>query len=428
MVYDAGFCNNFFIVGAINYYLSETPMAQKNYLTHLECSKTGKIYEAGELHNTSEAGVPLLARYDLEKMGRDFSKSMLRNRPPTMWRYREFLPVTDEKYIVSLGEGFTPLRETKRLGKAVGKQNLFVKDESLNPTGSFKARGIASALSAAIERGVTKFAIPSAGNAAGALSAYAAEAGCEAHVFMPEDTPRAFSLECEYYGANIELVDGLISDCGKIVQERKSSEGWFEVSTLKEPYRLEGKKTMGLELAEQMNWQLPDVIVYPTGGGTGLLGMWKAFKELQEMGWIEGDLPRMVVVQTAGCAPMVKAFEEGKEHAEHWPGATTVASGLRVPNAIGDFLILDVLRQSNGTAVAVTDEDLIHYSRVMAEHTGIFPAPEGGATLAALIELKEQGWVQADESVVLFNTGSGFKYMNALDSFSTIEQKQTEPV
>lgn len=403
-------------------------MTNNNYLTHLECSKTGKMYEAGKLHNISEAGVPLLARYDLEKMARDLSKSMLHNRPSTMWRYREFLPIADENCIITLGEGFTPLRETKRLGEAVGKVHLFVKDESLNPTGSFKARGISSAISAAIERGVTNFAIPSAGNAASALSAYAAEAGCEAHVFMPEDTPRAFRLECEYYSANIELVDGLISDCGKIVQERKSSEGWFEVSTLKEPYRLEGKKTMGLELAEQMNWQLPDVIVYPTGGGTGLLGMWKAFKELQEMGWIEGDLPRMVVVQTSGCAPMVKAFEEGKEHADHWPDATTVASGLRVPNAIGDFMILDVLRQSNGSAVAVTDEDLIHYSRVMAEHTGIFPAPEGGATLAALIKLKEQGWIQPDESVVLFNTGSGFKYMDALDNLSSIQQKQTEPV
>lgn len=401
-------------------------MATKNYLTHLECSKTGKIYEAGELHNTSDAGVPLLARYDLEKMAQDLSKSMLQNRPATMWRYREFLPIADENCIVSLGEGFTPLRETKTLGEAVDKARLFVKDESLNPTGSFKARGIASALSAAIERGVTNFAIPSAGNAAGALSAYAAEAGCGAHVFMPEDTPRAFRLECEYYGADIELVDGLISDCGKIVQERKEREGWFEVSTLKEPYRLEGKKTMGLELAEQMNWQLPDVIVYPTGGGTGLLGMWKAFMELQQMGWIEGELPRMVVVQTAGCAPMVKAFEEGKEHAEPWPNASTVASGLRVPQAIGDFMILDVLRQSNGNAVAITDEELIHYSRVMAEHTGIFPAPEGGATLAALVKLKEQGWVQPDESVVLFNTGTGFKYMDALDSLAARPQEQME--
>jgi threonine synthase len=327
-----------------------------------------------------------------------------------------------------MGEGFTPLRQADSLGKTIGGQELLIKDESLNPTGSFKARGISAAISAALERGATMFAIPSAGNAAGALAAYAAAAGCEAHVFMPDDTPRAFVLECEYYGAHVELIDGLISDCGKIVQERKEQEGWFDVSTLKEPYRLEGKKTMGLELAEQMNWKLPDVIIYPTGGGTGLLGMWKAFKELQEMGWIDGPLPRMVVVQTAGCAPIVRAFDNHQPKAEHWENARTVASGLRVPDAIGDFMILDVLNQSEGNAVSVTDEELVRYSKVMAEHTGIFPAPEGGATLAALVKLKERQWVQPEEKVVLFNTGSGFKYMDALDSPAKLQQKQTEPI
>ncbi len=403
-------------------------MQQTKYLTHLECSKTANTYDADTLHNTSEAGVPLLARYDLQSVAENLSPDAFKGREPTMWRYRELLPIADDKFRISLGEGFTPLRKTPSLGDAVGGQQLFVKDESLNPTGSFKARGISSAISAALERGATTFAIPSAGNAAGALSAYAAEAGCETHVFMPKDTPRAFRLECQYYGAEVELVDGLISDCGEIVQQRKDKEGWFDISTLKEPYRLEGKKTMGYELAEQLNWELPDVIIYPTGGGTGLLGMWKAFKELEELGWIEGPLPRMVVVQTAGCAPIVKAFEEGHDHAEYWENAQTVASGLRVPGAIGDFMILGVLSQSKGNAVAVSDKELIEYSKIMAEHTGIFPAPEGGATLAALLKLKDRGWVEPDEKVVLFNTGTGFKYMDALDSLNSISQQQTEPV
>lgn len=383
-----------------------------SYLTHLECSKTGAEYDAQELHNTSEKGAPLLARYDLQEVGEVLQKSRLVHRPHNMWRYKELLPVEDEKYCISLGEGCTPLRKADHLGAAIGGQKLFIKDESLNPTGSFKARGISAAVSAALERGVTQFAIPSAGNAAGALAAYVAEAGCEAHVFMPDDTPLAFRLECEYYGAQIELVDGLISDCGHIVQEQKEKKGWFDVSTLKEPYRLEGKKTMGLELAEQMNWELPDVIIYPTGGGTGLLGMWKAFQELKQLGWIDDQMPRMVVVQSAGCAPIVKAFEEGKTHAEPWENAHTVASGLCVPEAIGDFMILDVLQQSNGYAISVTDEELLHYSKMMAKHTGIFPAPEGGATLAALVQLKNRRKIKPENKVVLFNTGTGFKYID----------------
>ncbi len=401
-------------------------MPDNCYLTHLECSKTGKKYNSTPLQNISDAGVPLLARYDLKRIADTIKKSAFVGCRSDIWRYKELLPIADEKYRISLGEGFTPLRNTEGLGDAIGGQNLWIKDESLNPTDSFKARGLAVAVSAALERGVSKFAIPSAGNAASALAAYAAEAGVEANVFMPADTPRAFITECQYYGANVELVDGVISDCGRIVQERKEQEGWFDVSTLKEPYRLEGKKTMGLELAEQMDWQLPDVIVYPTGGGTGLLGMWKAFRELQQLGWITGPLPRMMVVQTSGCAPIVRAFENGDDEARHWDHPETVASGLRVPDAIGDFMILNVLRESNGQAVSVTDEELLHYTKVMAEHTGIFPAPEGGATLAALVKLKNQQWIQPDEKTVLFNTGSGFKYIDVLKDVPEL-RRQAEP-
>lgn len=384
------------------------------FLTHLECSKTGQKYEADSLHNLSQAGAPLLARYDLDRIKANLTTTDFKDRPPDMWRYKELLPVKDKTMQISLGEGFTPLRKVNTLGRNLGFDNLFIKDESLNPTGSFKARGISAAISAALQRGAGAFAIPSAGNAAGALAAYAAEAGAAAHVFMPKDTPLAFKLECEFYGAYVELIDGLITDCGRIVEERKEAEGWYEVSTLKEPYRLEGKKTMGYELAEQCNWQLPDVVIYPTGGGTGLIGMWKAFDEMEELGWIGSKRPRMVSVQTEGCAPIVKAFHNKMKTAEPWQNAKTVVSGLRVPHAVGDFLILEALYKSEGTAVAVSDEELIDYSKIMAKHTGIFPAPEGGATLAALIKLKERQWIGKDEKAVLFNTGSGFKYMEAL--------------
>lgn len=386
------------------------------FLTHLECSKTGRKYDAGTLRNLSEAGCPLFARYDLDSIRRNIDKTVFKERGPDMWRYHELLPVSDKTYRISLGEGFTPLRNVDTLSGKLGLRNLYIKDESLNPTGSFKARGISAAISAALERGATAFAMPSAGNAAGALSAYAAEAGVSAHVFMPEDTPLAFKLECEYYGAEMELIDGLITDCGQIIQERKQKEGWYEVSTLKEPYRVEGKKTMGFELAEQCQWELPDVVIYPTGGGTGLIGMWKAFDEMEALGWIGSKRPRMVSVQTEGCAPIVKAFNNNMKSAEPWQNAQTVVSGLRVPSAIGDFLILEALYESEGTAVAVSDEELIDYSRLMARHTGIFPAPEGGATLAALMKLKERQWIDDDEKIVLFNTGSGFKYMEALNS------------
>lgn len=397
------------------------------FLTHLECSKTGKKYSARTQQNLSKAGAPLLARYDLPAVKDKVNKEDLKGRSFNMWRYSELLPVAQHDFIISLGEGGTPLRKVETLGRHLNFSNLFIKDESLNPTGSFKARGLSAAVSSALERGAKAFAIPSAGNAAGALSAYAAEAGTEAHVFMPKDTPRAFQMECDYFGANVELVDGLITDCGKKVKELKDQEGWFEVSTLKEPYRIEGKKTMGFELAEQLNWNLPDVIIYPTGGGTGLIGMWKAFQELEQMGWIGSKRPRMVAVQTEGCAPIVHAFDEGLNEAEPWEEAETAASGLRVPQAIGDFIILEALHKSQGSAVAVSDEELLHYSRVMAQHTGILPAPEGGATLAGLMKLREQQLISPDEQVVLFNTGSGYKYQETLVGQEGSESSFTIP-
>jgi threonine synthase len=323
------------------------------------------------------------------------------------------LPVEREENVVSLGEGWTPLLRAARLGGQLGMGNLFIKDESLNPTQSFKARGMTAAISMAKELGARKLAVPSAGNAAGALAAYAARAGLEAHIFMPRDTPRANVVECEQTGAHVTLMDGLITDCGAEVGRRKEAEGWFDVSTLKEPYRIEGKKTMGYELAEQFDWTLPDVILYPTGGGTGLIGMWKAFDEMEEMGWIDGKRPRMVTVQASGCAPIVRAFEEGKRFADEFPNAATTASGLRVPRAIGDFLILDALRASKGTAIAVTDAELIAATREIGAAEGLFVAPEGAACLPALRKLIDAGEVDRDERVVIFNTGAGVKYLES---------------
>ncbi|MGD8426519.1 MAG: threonine synthase [Balneolaceae bacterium] len=393
-------------------------------LSHLECSRTGKKYRMDTLQNLSDVGAPLLARYDFEKVCQTVGRKDLSERREDMWRYAELLPVHDAQNIISMGEGFTPLLSVKKLREFTGFRRLFVKDEALNPTGSFKARGQSSALSAAIERGARKFAIPSAGNAAGAMAAYAAQAGCEAHVFMPEDTPEAFKLECEYYGAAVELIEGVISDCGKIVASRKDNEEWYEVSTLKEPYRLEGKKTMGFELAEQFGWELPDVIIYPTGGGTGLIGMWKAFEEMEQLGWIDEKRPRMISVQAEGCAPIVRAFEENAESARIWEHPYTVASGLRVPGAVGDFLILDALRTSGGTAVSVSDDELMEYSKVLARNTGIFPAPEGGATLAALMKLEKDDLVDPEDRIVLFNTGTGFKYLEVFRQPETRTQGQ----
>jgi threonine synthase len=381
-------------------------------ITHLECAACGLEHEAQRLHNLCrECGRPLLVRYDLDRAGSSLTKESLSGRRADMWRYREVLPVESEENVVTLGEGWTPLLRTERLGKKLGLGHLYIKDESQNPTQSFKARGMTTAVSMAKELGVRKLAVPSAGNAAGALAAYSARAGIECFIFMPRDTPRANVVECEQTGAHVTLMDGLITDCGAEVGKRKEAEGWFDVSTLKEPYRIEGKKTLGYELAEQLDWTLPDVIVYPTGGGTGLIGMWKAFEEMEKMGWIGPERPRMVTVQAAGCAPIVRAFEEGKRFADEFPDAATVASGLRVPRAIGDFLILDALRESGGTAIAVTDEELIAATREIGAAEGLFCAPEGAACLPALRKMIEAGQVKPEECVVLFNTGAGVKYL-----------------
>jgi len=385
-------------------------------VTHLECAACGLRHEARRLHNLcTQCGKPLLVRYDLKRAAASLTKESLADRAPDLWRYREVLPVEHDENIVNLGEGFTPLVHASRLGAQLGLSQLYIKDEGQNPTQSFKARGMAAAVSMAKELGATKLAVPSAGNAAGALAAYAARAGLEAFIFMPNDTPRANVIECEQTGAQVTLMEGLITDCGAEVARRKEAEGWFDVSTLKEPYRIEGKKTMGYELAEQFDWELPDVIIYPTGGGTGLIGMWKAFDEMQEMGWIGSKRPRMITVQASGCAPIVRAFEEGKRFADEFPKAQTTASGLRVPRAIGDFLILDALRASGGTAIAVTDKELIDATKVIGAAEGIFCAPEGAACLPALKKLLADDSVKPDERVVLFNTGSGVKYV---ESFS----------
>jgi threonine synthase len=385
-------------------------------VTHLECAACGAHHEARQLQNLCTlCGKPLLVRYDLDRAASTLTKESLASRRTDLWRYREVLPVENDGNIVSLGEGWTPLLSVPRLAGRLGLTSLFIKDESQNPTQSFKARGMTAAVSMAKELGVRKTAVPSAGNAAGALAAYASRAGIEAHIFMPSDTPRANVIECEVTGAKVTLLDGLITDCGAEVARRKEAEGWFDVSTLKEPYRVEGKKTLGYELAEQFDWSLPDVIIYPTGGGTGLIGMWKAFDEMEQMGWIDSRRPRMVTVQAAGCAPIVRAFENGQRFADEFPNAATTASGLRVPKAIGDFLILDALRESGGTAVAVTDEELLNAAREIGALEGLFVAPEGAACLPALRKLMSDGQIQKDEQIVLFNTGAGVKY---LESFS----------
>lgn len=384
-------------------------------VTHLECALCGLRHEAGVLQNLCvECGKPLLVRYDLDAAAQTLTKGSLAERESSLWRYREVLPVSDWNNIVSFGEGWTPLLNAERLSATLPlKLNLYIKDEGQNPTQSFKARGMTAAISMAKELGVTKVAVPSAGNAAGAMAAYAARAGMEAHIFMPADTPRANVVECQQTGANVTLINGLITDCGKIVAERREDEGWFDVSTLKEPYRVEGKKTMGYELAEQLNWTLPDVIIYPTGGGTGLIGMWKAFDEMEQMGWIGPKRPRMVSVQSATCAPIVRAFEKGERFADEFENPATVASGLRVPKAIGDFLILDAIRESGGTAVAVSDDELIKAVGEIGATEGIFAAPEGAACLPALRKLMNDGLVKDGETVVLFITGSGVKYLEA---------------
>lgn len=387
-----------------------------NFLTHLECGMCGEVLPAHKVWNLCpKCSKPLLARYDLEAAKEVINPGIISRREPNMWRYRELLPVSDPANILTLGEGFTPLHHARRLGKELGFSTLYIKDEGLNPTGSFKARGLSAAVSRAKELGIKSLSIPTAGNAGGALSAYAALAGMEAHVFMPSDVPRPFINECRVLGASVTLIDGLITDCGKAAAEGVKKYGRFDVSTLKEPYRIEGKKTMGYELAEQMNWTLPDVIIYPTGGGTGLVGMWKAFDEMEKLGWIDSKRPRMVTVQSAGCAPIVKAFQEDKDFAEMWQDARTIADGLRVPAAVGDFLILRALRESSGTAVAVPDKEIMETSYLLGRTQGIFAAPEGAAALAGFIQLLRQGWIMNEERVVLFNTGSGHKYSHLWD-------------
>jgi len=382
-----------------------------SYLSHLECGMCNEILDPDKIWNLCpKCGKPLLARYDMESAKGAFSKEMLKDRAPNLWRYGEMLPLREEKYRLCLGEGFTLMKQAKRLGEEIGFEGIFIKDEGLNPTTSFKARGLGMAVSRAYELGVKEVSIPSAGNAAGAMSAYAALAGMKSFVFMPTDVPRPFISECIALGADVTLIDGLITDCGKAAAEGVKKYGRFDISTLKEPYRIEGKKTMGYEVAEQMDWILPDVIIYPTGGGTGLVGMWKAFDEMETLGWIGSKRPRMVTVQADGCAPMVRAFEQGDEFAKPWEGAKTVADGLRVPAAVGDFLIQRALRESNGAAVAVSDEELMADANLIGRTEGIFACPEGGATLTAFKKLREQGWISDNETVILFNTGSGHKY------------------
>jgi threonine synthase len=382
-------------------------------ITHLECTKCGQSLSA-EVPQTvcpKDGGV-LYARYDLVSLRKSFLPSILSGRTPTMWRYSEALPEAEP---VSLGEGFTPMLPSRELG------NVYIKDEGLNPTGSFKARGLSAAVTMARHYGLKKLAIPSAGNAAGALAAYATAAGIEAHIFMPKDVPMANRIESEYYGAHVTLVDGLISDCARMVSERRDKEGWFDVTTLKEPFRVEGKKTMGYEVAEQLGWKMPQGIIYPTGGGVGMIGMWKAFEEMEELGWIGSERPQMISVQAAGCAPVVKAWDEGAQSSEIWKGAATHASGLRVPKPYGDYIILDILRKSGGVAIAVSEGEIADAVRHWARVEGVFAAPEGAAAFAAYRKLRDSCFFDADDTVVLFNTGSGLKY---LDTFDAVEPKK----
>jgi threonine synthase len=386
------------------------------FLKGLECSACGLQHDWSRLQNLcTSCGKPLLAIVDLAAASRTLTPENLATRDKSVWRYREVLPLPGGIEPVSLGEGGTPLLRASR-SCGTDDLDLWIKDESLNPTQSFKARGMTVAVSMAKHLGATKLAVPSAGNAGGALAAYAARAGLEAHIFMPRDTPRANIVECRELGAHVTLIDGLITDCGAEIARRKTKEGWFDMSTLKEPYRVEGKKTLGYELAEQCDWQLPDVILYPTGGGTGLIGMWKAFDEMEALGWIGKKRPRMFAVQASGCAPIVRAFEMGENSAAEFPDAHTIASGLRVPKAIGDFLMLDILRQSNGGAVAVDDDEMLQTARDIGSREGLFVCPEGAACFAALKSLRSAGKIASGERVIIFNTGSGIKYLDCYQS------------
>jgi threonine synthase len=393
------------------------------FLTELVCGLCARRHSKDEIQTVCRSCArPLLARYDLRAASAALKKEQLATRESSLWRYRELLPLGSEEQPVALGEGWTPLLPVPRLSHRLGMERVWIKDESQNPTASFKARGFTLAVSMARRFGLKALAAPSAGNAGGALAAYAARAGMEAHLFMPKDTPKANIIECVTMGAHVTLVDGLITDCGREVARRKEEEGWFDVSTLKEPYRLEGKKTLGFEIGEQLDWELPDVIVYPTGGGTGLVGIWKAFAEMEELGWISSRRPRMVSVQAAGCHPIVTAFAQNERFAGEHLNAATKAAGLRVPKAIGDFLILDAIRASKGTALAVSDEEMIATARAVGAAEGLFIAPEGAACCVALAKLRQSGWVQAHESVVILNTGAGLKY---LECYADLQQTIT---
>ncbi len=387
----------------------------RSHITHLECSLSGEPCGHELPHRLNpKNGKPYLARYDLAAAAETMTKESMAEREPNMWRYREVMPVVDPANIVTLGEGFTPLRQAGRLGKHLGMSDLLIKDEGVNPTGSFKARGLSAAVSKALELKQMKLTMPSAGNAAGAMSAYAAAAGMEAHVYMPKDAPIANQIECVAYGADLNLVDGFITDAGRISGEAAEEHGLFDVSTLKEPYRAEGKKTMGYEIVEQLGFEVPDVVIYPTGGGTGIVGIWKALDEMEQLGWIGSERPRMVCVQAEGCAPLVTAYNKGEEFADPFPNPKTLAAGMRVPAAVGDFLVIRAVRESGGTALTVTDDQMVDSVRDMSSFEGIFPAPEGGATLSALQLLLDSGEIGKDERVVLLNTGSAVKYLDVL--------------
>ncbi len=386
-------------------------------ITYLECSKCGERLSAGQPHTVCpKDGGSLYVRYDLGNIKKTFTRESLAGGPGSMWRYAAVLPDADP---VTLGEGFTPMLPSRQT------PNVFIKDEGINPTGSFKARGLSAAVTMAKAYGLKKVAIPSAGNAASALAAYAAAAGIEAHIFMPQDVPQANRIECQSYGAHVTLVDGLIGDCARIIGERKQQEGWFDISTLKEPFRIEGKKTMGYEVAEQLGWRVPEAIIYPTGGGVGLIGMWKAFDEMQQLGWIGGKRPKMIVVQAAGCAPIPKAWDEHKPVSEAWQNAATLAAGLRVPKAYGDYIILDILKQSGGTAVAVTDDEIMQAFQQWAREEGVFAAPEGAASLACYQKLRASGFLKESDTVVLYNTGSGLKYIDVIAAY--LEKQAAAP-
>ncbi|AJA49188.1 threonine synthase [Clostridium pasteurianum DSM 525 = ATCC 6013] len=386
-----------------------------SYFSYLQCSKCGKEYSKDEPHNLCECGGPLLVRYDLHSIKENVDKNLFKTREKGLFRFKELLPIEDEKNIVSLGEGDTPILKADSLGEKIGAENLYIKDEGLNPTGTFKSRGAAVGVSKAKELGIKTIAMPTAGNAGGAWSAYSAKAGIELIVAMPKDAPDLAKKEAFIYGSRTYLVKGLISDAGKIIAKGVKKYGWFDAATLKEPYRIEGKKTMGLELAEYFNWEFPDAILYPTGGGVGIIGIWKAFKELKELGWIKDKIPKLIAVQAEGCNPIVKAFNENSEASEFYTGANTIAGGIRVPKALGDFIVLDAVRQSKGTAIEVKDSEIIESLNLLAKTEGLFVAPEGATLVAAADKLIKNGFLKSTDKIVLLNTGCGLKYANLVE-------------